>query len=121
MLSQRIKEIRKFNNLSQSKFGELLGVGRDVIGNIEYNRVEPKALLLNHLCNVFNINKEWLETGNGDMHNIPLDKIKTADLMVKLKNSNPNTAILIEKILSLPEEDQSLIIAMVDNMLSKSK
>ncbi|HBF5469383.1 TPA: helix-turn-helix transcriptional regulator, partial [Clostridioides difficile] len=53
-ISTRIRKIRKDANLSQPAFGEKLSVSKDVISNIEYDRVEPKPLLINHLCSVFN-------------------------------------------------------------------
>ena len=44
---ERIKELRKVHlKLSQEKFGDMLGVNRDVINNIERNRLakpEQKA------------------------------------------------------------------------------
>lgn len=64
-INKRIKEIREDINLSQQKFGEKLGVSRDVISNIENNRVEVKTVFITHMCEVFNVNKCWLETGEG--------------------------------------------------------
>ncbi len=52
-INKRIKEIREDINLSQQKFGEKLGVSRDVISNIENNRVEVKTVFINHMCEVF--------------------------------------------------------------------
>ena len=54
-LSNRIKAIRESLKLSQREFGEKLGVSRDVISNIEYNRVPPKELLLRHICELYNV------------------------------------------------------------------
>lgn len=65
-INKRIKEIREDINLSQQKFGEKLGVSRDVISNIENNRVEVKTVFITHMCEVFNVNKCWLETGEGE-------------------------------------------------------
>lgn len=70
-LSERIKQIRKAEKLSQIKFGEKLGVSRDVINNLENSRVDPKPLFINHLCISFNINKDWLLNGTGNMYNSP--------------------------------------------------
>ena len=64
---ERIKAVRKALNLSQREFGEKMGVGRDVIGNIEYGRVPPKELFLKHLCQQYKVNPHWLETGDGEM------------------------------------------------------
>lgn len=63
----RFIELRKHLKMSQTEFGKSLGVGRDVISNIELSRVEPKPLLIQHICKTYNVNPEWLETGEGDM------------------------------------------------------
>lgn len=67
MLVNRIKAVREALNLSQREFGEKLGVSRDVVSNIEYGRVQPKKLLLQHMCQQYGVNARWLETGEGDM------------------------------------------------------
>lgn len=66
-MNQRIKEIRNILNLSQREFGEKLGVSRDVISNIEYARVEPKKVFIQLLCTTYNVNEDWLLTGQGEM------------------------------------------------------
>lgn len=65
MLMNRVKIVREALNLSQREFGEKLGVSRDVISNIEYGRVQPKKLLLQHMCQQYKVNERWLETGEG--------------------------------------------------------
>ena len=67
MLANRMKAVREALDLSQREFGEKLGVSRDVISNIEYGRVPPKKLLLQHMCQQYRINRHWLETGEGEM------------------------------------------------------
>lgn len=71
-VNTRISLLRKELNLSQTAFGERIGVGLGVIRNIEYNITEPKPLLLQQICKEFNVNREWLETGEGEMFN-PVD------------------------------------------------
>lgn len=66
-ISARIIEIRKTLKLSQTEFGNSIGVSRDVIGNIELFRVEPKPLLIQQICKVYKVDPYWLETGEGDM------------------------------------------------------
>lgn len=63
----RIKEIRKINNLSQTTFGEKMGVSRDVIKNIELEIVPLKEHFIKLICSTFNVNENWLRTGNGNM------------------------------------------------------
>lgn len=66
-MSKRMKAVREALKLSQREFGRRLGVSRDVISNIEYDRVAPKALLLQHICQLYGVNEGWLETGEGEM------------------------------------------------------
>ncbi|MGN0393865.1 MAG: helix-turn-helix domain-containing protein [Coprococcus sp.] len=68
---ERIKELRKNHlKMSQTAFGEKLGVSRSVINNIELNvlaRPEQKLSLMKLICKEFNVNEEWLLNGTGDM------------------------------------------------------
>lgn len=67
-IGDRLKEVRtKYLNLSQEEFGNTLGIGRGAIYNIEKGLVEPKESFMQLLCSTYNINREWLETGEGDM------------------------------------------------------
>lgn len=68
---ERIKELRKVHlKLSQEKFGDMLGVNRDVINNIERNRLakpEQKEPLYRLICETFKVNYKWLSSGEGEM------------------------------------------------------
>lgn len=68
---ERIKELRKKTlKMSQTVFGERLGVNRDVINNIENNRLarpEQKMSLYKLICSEFNVNEDWLLNGTGEM------------------------------------------------------
>ena len=66
-INERIKLLRKTLKLSQTDFGKNLGVSRDVINNIDRSTVEPKPLLLEHICAVYNVNPDWLMNGTGEM------------------------------------------------------
>lgn len=69
---ERIRFLRKDTlKMSQTAFGERLGVNRDVINNIENNRLskpDQKLSLYKLICSEFNINEEWLLNGAGDMY-----------------------------------------------------
>ena len=66
-MKEHIKELRKFFGLTQSEFGESIGVSRDVVGNLELGRVEPSELIIKMICKTYGVNREWLETGQGEM------------------------------------------------------
>jgi len=66
-LYERIRELRKNHlHMSQTDFGQRLGVSRSVINNIELNalaRPEQKTSLLKLICKEFSVNEEWLIHG----------------------------------------------------------
>ena len=74
-INQRVLFIRKHLKLSQAVFGERIGVSRDVINNIDNNRVDAstKPLLLQQICKEFNVDSQWLQTGEGNDPFIPMD------------------------------------------------
>ena len=64
--SNLIRTLRNKLGLSQTEFGAKLGVSRDVINNIENDRVPLKPALLKLICSVYHVDSEWFETGEGD-------------------------------------------------------
>ena len=69
-MNNRIREVREHFKLTQTEFGERLGVSRDVIGNIEYNRLKnpkQKEPIIKLICSTFGVNELWLRSGEGDM------------------------------------------------------
>ena len=66
-MNSRIKQVRMALDLSQDEFGRRLGLTRGAITNIEYNKTEPKPLLVDLICREFDVDEEWLRTGVGEM------------------------------------------------------
>ena len=68
-INERILSIRKSFSLSRAAFGQSLGVSGDVIKNLDYNLTEPKPAFIELICRTYNVNRTWLETGEGNMFN----------------------------------------------------
>ena len=68
-MSNRIRELRDALGLSQSSFGDRLGVSRDVVNNLEHSRAPLNELKEKAICSTFNVRREWLLSGSGDMFN----------------------------------------------------
>ena len=66
-MNQRILELRKSLNLSQTDFGEQIGMKPSSISDIENNRVQISDRTIIAICSKFNVNEEWLKFGNGNM------------------------------------------------------
>ncbi len=86
-MSNRIKAVREALKLSQREFGEKLGVSRDVISNIEYDRVQPKELLLRHICQQYKVNERWLKMGEGKMFNNDPEETSKLDEALNVNKS----------------------------------
>lgn len=110
MLSNRIKTVREAFGLSQREFGEKLGVSRDVICNIEYGRVQPKELLLRHLCQLYKINELWLQTGEGEMFQEDPKEYRKVDEALRIfKSLNPEFQdYALEQIRKLSELQEKI-------------
>lgn len=52
---------------TQDSLAQTIGVSRGVIFNLEKNKTEPQAIVINAVCQILKINKEWLTDGTGDM------------------------------------------------------
>lgn len=64
---ERVKEIRKYLNLTMEKFGERLGVGKTAISKLENNERNLTDQMAISICREFNVSETWLRTGEGEM------------------------------------------------------
>ncbi len=65
-LPDRIKKIRKDNNLNQLEFGKRIGLSESAICNYESGRRDVSKQSLLSICREFKVNADWLieEKGN---------------------------------------------------------
>lgn len=66
-MNERIIELRKFLNLSQTDFGKQIGISKSSVSDIEIGRISISERTIISICSKFNVNEEWLKSGNGNM------------------------------------------------------
>jgi len=66
-MDERIKELRKALGLTQQEFSDKIGVKRNTIAQYESGRNSPIDAVISLICREFNVNEEWLRTGEGEM------------------------------------------------------
>ena len=66
-LKDRFKELRKELNVTQQEFADKLKISRNFVAQIEMGSKVPSDRTIDDVCREFNVNEEWLRTGNGDM------------------------------------------------------
>ena len=67
-MNERIKQIRKESKLTQTAFGERIGVKGNTVTGWETGIRVPSDAVVNLICREFNINEAWLRTGEGEMY-----------------------------------------------------
>ncbi len=115
-INERIRMLREHLSLSQEEFGKQLGVSRSVIKNIDYKKTKPKELFVDLLCNVFHANREWLETGKGDMFTASSETI--VDKLVKDYNLDDMDASIIRSYLSLTTSERCVVKKYITNIVN---
>ena len=73
-MNTRIKELRKFLGLTQKEFGTKIGF-KSSISDIENGTAPIVERTIITICSVFNVNEEWLKTGQGAMFNTDDSKL----------------------------------------------
>ncbi|MEA4927849.1 MAG: helix-turn-helix transcriptional regulator [Candidatus Limiplasma sp.] len=67
MLGERVKDVRKALDLTQSQFAERLGIKQNTIAQIEMGRRSPSEQLMLSICREYGISYDWLVNGVGEM------------------------------------------------------
>lgn len=66
-MNERIKELRKALGLTQTEFGEKLGVKPNTVSTYESGLRVPSDAVLVSICREYGVNEVWLRTGIGPM------------------------------------------------------
>ena len=110
-MNTRLKLLRKYLKKTQKEFGDICGKSRDAITSYEIGRVIPDDAFIKLVCIKFNVNEEWLRTGQGDMF------IETMDSMIenlaKKYNLNENDIDIIKNYIQLSEEDRKKFVDII--------
>lgn len=70
-LGDRLKEIRKDNNLTQEAFAEKISVSRPFISRIEADKEKPSDSLIKLISAIFNVELNWIKYGSGIKETAP--------------------------------------------------
>lgn len=66
-MGERIKELRKALGLTQQEFADRIKVKRNTVATYEMGRSTPSDAAISLICREFNVNENWLRTGEGQM------------------------------------------------------
>jgi transcriptional regulator with XRE-family HTH domain len=90
-MNTRIKEVRKAAKLTQTAFGEKIGLTQNYIALIEGGQREPGDRTIRDICREFGVNEMWLRNGIGEMY-LPQDReAEMTGLVKSLMNDSPES------------------------------
>lgn len=122
-MKNRIKRIRTDAGLSMEKFGERIGITKSSVSLLESGKNNPSEQTIKLICKEFNINKDWLLTGGGDMYDVPEDEV-AAVVSDILEESNPFYDIIISIMKSykkLDDTSRTALNGLIQELINKMK
>ena len=116
-LGERIKILR--GSMSQQQFADQLSITRQYIALLESDKREPSPLLIDSLCQKFQVRREWLELGHEPMKTADLDgapETLVPDL-VAILSAYPAVLGLFRKVVDhMTPADWARLNALLDEM-----
>lgn len=114
-MKDRIKKIRKELDLTQQKFADKLGVQRNTIAMYEMGRTLPSDAIMRSICREFNVNEDWLRTGQGEMFIKQTRDEQIASFVCSIQSSEDDSfkKRFISMLSALDESDWEVLEKMV--------
>lgn len=122
-MGERVRELRKALGLTLEAFGEKVGVGKSAVSRLEKGTNNLTEQMILAICREFNVNEEWLRTGNGEMF-IKLDRETeiarlTRDLLLEEEDSFKNRVIAV--LAKLTPEQWEVLSEIAEGLKKKTR
>lgn len=119
---QRVRELRKELQLTLEKFGKPLGVGKTAISKIENGERGLTDQMILAICREYNVDENWLRTGEGEMFKKLNRQQELAQLTATLFKEEEDSfkSRLIMALAQLNEEEWELL-EKISNKIVKKK
>ncbi len=105
-MQERLKKLRETLGHSQSNFAKLISMDRSNYCRVEKGKRELADYYVELICLKFNVNKEWLLQGDGEMFIAP--SLDERDIAEKY---------LLHKISQLPEDCKKELLGFCARLL----
>lgn len=92
-IGENIRKLRRELNLTQQEFAERIGTVQNTVTGYETSRRNPSNQVITLICREFNVNRNFLLTGEGSMFVEMNNEEKLADFFGKITVSDDDDAI----------------------------
>ena len=104
---ERVKQLRKNKKMSQEKFGEVLGLSKVAISDIENGKTSLTQRNIRSICREFNVSYAWLIDGVGEMYeNVAEEVLRQAKMKYDLDELD---VLILEKYIQLPADKRKTV------------
>ena len=107
-INAQIKALRKALKLSQTEFGEKIGLKAGAIGKMEKEGGTVIEQNIKLICEKFNVRREWLTEGTGDMLQETEDTLFAS--FAERYHLSPDDQVLARYLLQLTSEERQMVI-----------
>lgn len=114
-MKNRIRDVRKYYDLSQEQFGERINISKPSVSAYERGEREPTERAIADICREFSIDENWLRTGAGEMR-IKSDGERAEELSMKYNLSVLEKRIM-EIFVRMPTQYKAGAAAFVEEVL----
>ncbi len=119
-MKDRIRQIRKENELTQKEFAERLGVKQNTVASYEMGRIGISDSVVISICREFGINEDWLRTGIGNMKKEVPNKL--AFYLGQIEGGDDEfIRDLIEIYMELDPDSKKALRVLAEKMVEKRK
>lgn len=109
-IQERIRKVRKNNQLNQTDFGARIGVKQTTIAGYETGAKNPLDAVIIAICKEFNVNEKWLRTGEGEMLAEPIEDNLIAKATKLLGEHDPFFEVLVYMYSELSPESRNVML-----------
>ena len=119
-MKNRIKEVRKAENLTQQAFADRLGIKQNTVASYEMGRIGISDAVVTSICREFSINENWLRTGEGEMK-ISKDEIFGDILADIITGDDDFIKDLVTAYMTLDKTSKDALKKLANNMIKLRK
>lgn len=103
----RLRTFRKYIGLTQKEFAHALKLSQSSYSDYESGKRELSDKMIFYICSVFNMNEEWIRTGEGEMVTLSQEDEAFGDKFNRLDLKNQKlVSELINQLLKAQFNDE---------------
>lgn len=107
-MNTRIKYLRKQFDLTQSEFGERIGIRGNTVATYEIGERTPSNAVITAICKEFGVNREWLVDGIGEPYRDTTEREMIEKLVNDCEHSDVLSAIVKTLLALNPDQLDTL-------------